>query len=107
MSARSNRSGSSSSPAATSTPTSPGSRSPAAPRARGSASTSRDHLIMPKLTYSIEDGVATLVLNHPPQNRIEAQMASELAEALDAVERSDARVVLLRADGPDFSFGGD
>ena len=62
---------------------------------------------MPKLTYSIEDRVATLVLNHPPQNRIDVQMASELAEALDAVERSDARVVLLRADGPDFSFGGD
>jgi enoyl-CoA hydratase/carnithine racemase len=34
-------------------------------------------------------------------------MADELAAAVDAVERSDARAVLLRADGPDFSFGGD
>ena len=29
------------------------------------------------------------------------------SSALDAVDRSDARAVLLRAEGPDFSFGGD
>jgi enoyl-CoA hydratase/carnithine racemase len=46
-------------------------------------------------------------LNNPPQNRIDEQMANELADALDAVGRSDARAVLLRSDGPDFSFGGD
>jgi enoyl-CoA hydratase/carnithine racemase len=62
---------------------------------------------MPHLTYSIQDAVATLILNNPPQNRIDEQMADELAEALDAVGASDARVVLLRSDGPDFSFGGD
>jgi enoyl-CoA hydratase/carnithine racemase len=62
---------------------------------------------MPHLTYSIQDRVATLTLNNPPQNRIDEQMADELAEALDAIGRSDARAVLLRADGPDFSFGGD
>jgi enoyl-CoA hydratase/carnithine racemase len=62
---------------------------------------------MSHLTYSIEDRVATLTLDNPPQNRIDEQMADELAEAIDAVGRSDARVVLLRADGPDFSFGGD
>ena len=62
---------------------------------------------MPHLTYSVEDRVATLMLNNPPQNRIDEQMADELAEALDAIGRSDARAVLLRADGTDFSFGGD
>jgi enoyl-CoA hydratase/carnithine racemase len=62
---------------------------------------------MPHLTYSTQDRVATLTLNNPPQNRIDEQIADELAEALDAVGRSDARAVLLRADGPDFSFGGD
>ncbi|HMJ35905.1 MAG TPA: enoyl-CoA hydratase/isomerase family protein [Baekduia sp.] len=62
---------------------------------------------MPHLTCLIEDRVATLTLNHPPQNRIDEQMTGELAEALDAVGRSDARVVLLGADGPDFSLGGD
>jgi enoyl-CoA hydratase/carnithine racemase len=62
---------------------------------------------MSHLTYSIEDHVATLTLNNPPQNRIDEHMADELAEAVDAVGRSDARVVVLHADGPDFSFGGD
>jgi enoyl-CoA hydratase/carnithine racemase len=62
---------------------------------------------MTHLTYSIEDQVAVLVLNNPPQNRIDAQMADELAEALDAIGRSDARAVLLRSEGKDFSFGGD
>jgi enoyl-CoA hydratase/carnithine racemase len=62
---------------------------------------------MPHLTHSIEDRVATLTLNNPPQNRIDEQMANELAEALDAIGRSDARAVLLRSDGPDFSLGGD
>jgi enoyl-CoA hydratase/carnithine racemase len=62
---------------------------------------------MPHLTHSIEDRVATLTLNNPPQNRIDEQVTNELADALDAVGRSDARAVLLRSDGPDFSFGGD
>jgi enoyl-CoA hydratase/carnithine racemase len=62
---------------------------------------------MSYLTYTVEDRVATLVLNNPPQNRLDEQLADELAEALNAVGRSDARAVLLRADGPDFSFGGD
>jgi enoyl-CoA hydratase/carnithine racemase len=62
---------------------------------------------MRHLTHSVEDRVATLVLHNPPQNRIDDQMADELAEAVDAVGRSDARAVLLRAEGPDFSLGGD
>jgi enoyl-CoA hydratase/carnithine racemase len=62
---------------------------------------------MSHLTYSIEARVATLTLDNPPQNRIDEQMADELDKAIDAVGRSDARAVLLRGDGPDFSFGGD
>jgi enoyl-CoA hydratase/carnithine racemase len=62
---------------------------------------------MRHLTYTVEDRVATIVLDNPPQNRIDEQMADELAEAVDAVGRSDARAVLLRAEGADFSFGGD
>ena len=34
-------------------------------------------------------------------------MTDELADALDAFGHSGARAVLLRAEGPDFSFGGD
>ncbi|GAA4550322.1 enoyl-CoA hydratase/isomerase family protein [Pseudonocardia xishanensis] len=62
---------------------------------------------MAHLTWTVDDDVATLVLDNPPQNRIGLEMVEELGEALDAVERSDARAVLLRAEGADFSFGGD
>ncbi|MFH8410219.1 enoyl-CoA hydratase/isomerase family protein [Streptomyces sp. NPDC018019] len=63
---------------------------------------------MPRLTHTIgDDGIATIVLTNPPQNRIDRQMADELAAAVEDVTRREARVVLLRADGPDFSFGGD
>ncbi|KOV58127.1 enoyl-CoA hydratase/isomerase family protein [Streptomyces sp. MMG1121] len=58
------------------------------------------------LTFSVEDSIATVVLQNPPQNRIDEQMATELAEAVKTMTRSDARAVLLRANGPDFSFGG-
>ena len=59
---------------------------------------------MPHLTYSIEQRVATLTLNNPPQNRIGEQLVNELADALNAVTRSDARSVLLRSEGPRLQF---
>lgn len=62
---------------------------------------------MAYLTVSIHDHIATIVLDHPPQNRIDDQMVDELAAAVTAIERSDARAVIVRSEGPDFSFGGD
>jgi len=61
---------------------------------------------MSHVTHHLEDQVAVLVLNHAPQNRIDDQMVAELAESMDAIE-STARAVVLRAEGADFSFGGD
>jgi enoyl-CoA hydratase/carnithine racemase len=62
---------------------------------------------MSHLSCTIDNQLATIVLNRPPQNRIDEQMADELAIAIATIGQSDARAVLLRADGPDFSFGGD
>ncbi|CAB3734539.1 Short-chain-enoyl-CoA hydratase [Paraburkholderia graminis C4D1M] len=62
---------------------------------------------MPHLSVDVSDQVATISLNNPPQNRLAEQMIGELENALTAVGQSDARAVLLRAEGPDFSFGGD
>jgi hypothetical protein len=62
---------------------------------------------MPHLRCEIEQGLATVVLNNPPQNRLSPRMADELCEIVNVVDRSEARVVLLKAEGPDFSFGGD
>jgi enoyl-CoA hydratase/carnithine racemase len=62
---------------------------------------------MSHLNYAIEDALATITLNNPPQNRLSPQMLDEFDAALDAVGNSKARAVLLHAEGPDFSFGGD
>src|SRR5258708_21208005 len=62
---------------------------------------------MPHLTVSFDDNIATIVIDRPPQNRIDDQMIDELAAAVDAIERSGARAVLVRSEGENFSFGGD
>ncbi|MFL6660527.1 MAG: enoyl-CoA hydratase-related protein, partial [Rhizobacter sp.] len=62
---------------------------------------------MPHLTVTFDENVATIVLDRPPQNRIDDQMVEELAAAVTAVERSEARAVLVRSTGENFSFGGD
>jgi len=62
---------------------------------------------MPHLTLSFDENLATIVLDRPPQNRIDEQMSEELDAALTAIERSDVRAVLLRSEGENFSFGGD
>lgn len=62
---------------------------------------------MTQVAHAREGSVEILTIEHPPQNRIGDQMVAELAEALDAVERNGARAVVLRAEGPDFCFGGD
>jgi hypothetical protein len=62
---------------------------------------------MTHLTCTVEDDLATIVLHNAPQNRIGLQMVAELDDALRVVETSGARAVLLRAEGRDFSYGGD
>lgn len=62
---------------------------------------------MTHLGCTIEGNLAILCLDNPPQNRLGVQMVDELRQALHTIETSDARAVLLRANGPDFSFGGD
>ncbi|MDP1585193.1 MAG: enoyl-CoA hydratase-related protein [Bradyrhizobium sp.] len=54
-------------------------------------------------------GVATLRLNRPDHgNAIDTDMADDLAEAATQVaERPDVRAVLIAANGPNFTVGGD
>jgi len=62
---------------------------------------------MSHMRLEIDGDVATLTLENPPQNRIGDQMVEAFAAAIDQVLASQARALLLRAEGPDFSFGGD
>lgn len=62
---------------------------------------------MPVTYLAIEGPIATITLDHPPANRINFAMREELLAAFHKVARSDARVLLIRAEGRDFSLGGD
>lgn len=62
---------------------------------------------MPHLSFELDGPLAIFTLTNPPQNRITHQMSDELEAALVSIEASGARAVLVRAEGPDFCFGGD
>lgn len=61
---------------------------------------------MPIALHTDEDGVAEVVIDHPPVNALPAAGWSELAETITAAGR-DARVVVLRAEGRGFCAGVD
>jgi len=62
---------------------------------------------MSHIRLTIVDELATLTIANPPQNRIDMQMVDELAATLEEIARGRARALLVHAEGPDFSFGGD
>src|SRR6267143_1474808 len=60
------------------------------------------------LLLDISGNLATLTLNRPDRrNAISAAMISELQSALDAIEKSHARVGILTGNGKTFSAGMD
>lgn len=60
------------------------------------------------LDYRVEDGIATITLNRPPANAIDAAMAYELMHAaILADEDPTVRAALIAAEGKMFSGGGD
>ena len=57
---------------------------------------------------SIDDGIATITLDSPHnRNALSNQLVAELVESVDAVERSSARALVLRHEGPAFCAGAD
>lgn len=61
-----------------------------------------------RVAFSADDGVARLTLCSPgTRNAIDPPFVAELAMALDAWEGSGARALLLAAEGPAFTVGGD
>jgi len=63
---------------------------------------------MSQLTYTHVDGIATITIDNPPQNRMSFEVLDGLRDAVrDLSGRNDTRVVLIRAEGPDFGFGAD
>ena len=63
---------------------------------------------MSAVRYAFEGGAATITLASPGTgNALSDQMGQGLAAGVAQAQADDARVVVLRAEGPAFSFGGD
>lgn len=60
------------------------------------------------LTFSVQDGVATITLNRPPANALNAQMTYELFQTAVACSADPTiRAVVLTGSGKLFCAGGD
>ena len=63
---------------------------------------------MSVVEFAREGAVATITVNNPPQNRLTREVMLAFAGATQNLrEEPGARVLLVRSEGPDFSFGGD
>jgi enoyl-CoA hydratase/carnithine racemase len=51
--------------------------------------------------------LATIVIDHPPLNLFGAELTSSIASAIEEVEKTDARALLIRAEGRVFTGGAD
>jgi enoyl-CoA hydratase/carnithine racemase len=55
----------------------------------------------------VDSAIARITIDHPVDNRINFEMRQELLEAIEQVATSDARVLVIKAAGENFSLGGD
>lgn len=62
---------------------------------------------MTTIRFERREGIGSIVLANPPFNRIDLAYASSLREAVHAASESDIRVLVVRAEGPHFSLGGE
>jgi len=62
---------------------------------------------MSTIRFERRESIGSIVLANPPFNRIDLQYASSLREAVHAASESDIRVLVIRAEGPNFSQGGE
>jgi enoyl-CoA hydratase len=61
----------------------------------------------PPVRVERDGPLATLVIDHPPLNLFGEALVTALVAALDEVEHSDARALMLRAEGKIFTGGVD
>lgn len=59
-------------------------------------------------TFTVEEGIATLLLSNPPQNRLNSATSEGFRTAIKRIQSdSSIRALVIRADGENFSYGGD
>jgi enoyl-CoA hydratase/carnithine racemase len=62
---------------------------------------------MPSIRFQRQDVIGSIVLANPPYNRLDLQFAESLRQAVHQASESDIRVLVVKAEGPHFSFGGE
>jgi enoyl-CoA hydratase/carnithine racemase len=62
---------------------------------------------MAKVQFSLEGAVGEIVLTDPPLNLFDMELAREVAQATEQAYDSDARAILVRAEGENFSAGAN
>ena len=59
------------------------------------------------IRFERDGAIGNIVLANPPFNRLDLRFAEALRAAVHQVSVSDIRVLLIRSEGPHFSFGGE
>jgi enoyl-CoA hydratase/carnithine racemase len=59
------------------------------------------------IRFERQDAIGRIVLANPPYNRLDFQFSECLRQAVHDASQSDVRVVVIEAEGPHFSFGGE
>ena len=62
---------------------------------------------MKSIRFERDGKVGNIVLANPPYNRLDLRFAQCLREAVHEASESDIRVLVVRAEGPHFSLGGE
>src|ERR1700752_374764 len=62
---------------------------------------------MKSIRFERDGKVGHIVLANPPYNRLDLRFAQCLREAVHDASESDIRVLVIRAEGPNFSLGGE
>ena len=62
---------------------------------------------MTTIRFERDGVIGNIVLANPPFNRLDLRFAEALRSAVHRASESDIRVLVVRAEGPHFSFGGE
>ena len=59
------------------------------------------------IKFERDGAIGNIVLTNPPFNRVDVRFAAALRNAVHQASESNIRVLVVRAEGPHFSFGGE
>jgi enoyl-CoA hydratase/carnithine racemase len=62
---------------------------------------------MKTIRFDRQNAIGRIVLANPPYNRLDLKFSECLRDAVHEASESDIRVLVIQAEGPHFSFGGE